>query len=155
MKLKCIKNYAVHWAILFTEGEWYEVSDIANMDNNLIINPSEYSKMATILDKISQFLLKGYKEEDLENLMPEYNIDDVRKYLSINYNNDELYLNRIKLQFYCIEDNLGIINYFCSKTKQDLIEQYNSCTFTTTVQFSDEFFLTQNQVREFNINLIL
>lgn len=98
MKVKCIKTQEVYWGYMFEQDKEYEILSIKERKIAVITDYETYYEKTTLLADSFKWILKGYKPENLHEVIPGY-ISTKEK--------DKLYTKNIKCKYARIkgEDN--------------------------------------------------
>lgn len=149
MEARCIKTYGDHWVStksIFSEGKWYDVLDSGERATELIINSERYFHYIRIISGSVSWIRKGYTEDQLPSVIPEY--------LTHKQVRDR-YIKTIFIPTYTVKGDAGIQHEFCSYKRQELIDMYGSCKFRCTEKFFNDYFELRHEVRDNLIDDIL
>ena len=146
MRVKCIKIICAYWGTSFSKGKWYYIYKTSNRTLDVI---TDYDKYISVL---SQYLNTPYVDFAFN-----MSLEKRRELKQINedYENRENYIKKVDVPFYEIENNGGDIGFFCALSRNDVKMMYGSDKFITSVDYFEDYFTTQSDIRNEIINVIL
>ena len=146
MELRSIKTYTTSWGTIYIEGNWYNTHNESTSKANLIINYDKYYEHLRMISTSVKWIRQGYNQEDLPSVIPGYlQYGDVTK----------LYTKEIEFPVCMVNGEIENKSFFCTLSKNSLIEKYGSCKFNTSVQFLEDYFDTKQKIRNELINTII
>ena len=114
MKVKCIKSQVAHWGYMFEEGKEYEIISVKEQKIDVITDYENYFEKTSIIADSAKWILKGYKPENLHEVMPGYITSK-----EIN----KLYTKKIKCKVATIKGDDGNRYNFLLMTNEEFIKK--------------------------------
>jgi hypothetical protein len=114
MRLKCIKSQVTLLGYLFEKGNEYEILYLNDTEVKVITDYERYYEKTSLIANSYEWIVKGYKPENLHEVMPGY-ITTKEK--------DKLYTKKIKCKVATIKGDDDNEYEFLLMTNEEFIEK--------------------------------